>query len=94
MNPAPQSLVLYKGQPALVRAAADKKLTIELPGGEQASVRPNDVVVLHPGPSPHPRELQPTSGDPLTAWELLDGGQTSLPELAELAFGEYKVQLR
>lgn len=83
------SLVLYKGRPAIVRQAADKKLTIELADGEKASVRPKDVALLHPGPTPHPRQLPAVSGDPQTAWELLDGGQTNLEELAELAFGDY-----
>jgi len=88
-TPRPDSLVLYKGQPAVVRHVADKKLTIELPDGEQVSVRPKDVALLHPGPLSDPRALPPVAGDPATAWELLDGGQTTLPELAELAFGDY-----
>lgn len=83
------SLVLYKGRPAIVRQATDKKLTIELADGEKTSVRPKDVALLHPGPSPHPRQLPDVSGDPQTAWELLDGNQTNLAELADLAFGNY-----
>ena len=39
------------GTPQVVRAAADKKLTIELPDGERVSVRPKDVAALHPGES-------------------------------------------
>lgn len=89
MNPSVDSLVLYKGQPAIVRQAADKKLTIELPDGERVSVRPKDVALLHPGPAPHPRQLPPATGDPLTAWELLQGGATTLAELAELSFGAF-----
>lgn len=83
------SLVLYKGRPAIVRQVTDKKLTIELADGEKAGVRPKDVALLHPGPSPHPRQLPNVSGDPQTAWELLDGSRTNLEELAELAFGDY-----
>ena len=83
------SLVLYKGQAAIVRQLVDKKVTIEMADGERTSVRPKDVTLLHPGPSPHPRQLKATYGDPQTAWELLDGGDTSLAELAELSFGEY-----
>jgi exoribonuclease-2 len=67
----------------------DKKLIIETAGHEQISVRPKDVALLHPGPSPHPAQLPVVDGDPQTAWELLDGGQTTLSELAELAFGAY-----
>ena len=89
MNPRADSLVLYKGQPAVVRQVIDKKLMIELPDGERLSVRPKDVSLLHPGPSPHPRALPIPRGDPQTAWELLDGGQTTLPALAELAFDAY-----
>jgi exoribonuclease-2 len=89
MEPRVDSLVLYKAQPAVVRGAADKKLTIELPDGQRLSVRPKDVALLHPGPAADPRRLPAPSGDPLTAWELLDSGHTTLPELAELAFGAY-----
>lgn len=89
MSPRSDSLVLYKGQPAVVRQVVDKKLMIELPGGERVSVRPKDVSLLHPGPSPHPRALPVPQGDPQTAWELLDGGQTTLAELAELSFDAY-----
>lgn len=89
MEPLLNALVLYKGQPAVVRATADKKLTIELPNGERVSVRPKDVAVLHPGPAADPRRLPPPAGDPLTAWELLDSGHTTLPELTELAYGDY-----
>lgn len=83
------SLVLYKSRPALVREAAEKKLTIETADGERVSVRPKDVALLHPGPSPHPRQLPPAEGAPLVAWELLQGQRTTLPELAELAFDAY-----
>lgn len=89
MEPRLNSLVLYKTQPAVVRAVADKKLTIELPDGERVSVRPKDVAVLHPGPVADPRRLPTPDGDPVTAWELLDSGRTALPELAELAYGAY-----
>lgn len=88
----PGGLVLYKAQPAVVRGVADKKLTIELDDGQQVSVRPKDVALLHPGPLAHSRQLRAVSestGEAVTAWELLDGGQTTLPELAELSFGNY-----
>ena len=50
MTPRPGSLVLYKTQPAVVRAADERKLTIETPDGQRHSVRPKDVAPLHPGP--------------------------------------------
>lgn len=89
LNLRTESLVLYKGQPAVVRQVSEKKVSIELFDGTLLSVRPKDIVLLHPGPSPHPRQLKVEGGDPQTAWELLDGGRTSVKELAELAFGEY-----
>lgn len=88
-EPRLNALVLYKAQPAVVRATTDKKLTIELASGEQLSVRPKDVAVLHPGPVADPRRLPPPDGDPVTAWELLDSGHTTLPELTELAYGDF-----
>jgi exoribonuclease-2 len=88
------SLVLYKMRPARVRRAG-KKLEIELEGDETLSVRPKDVVLLHPGPVDRAQiasfldERQPLAGEVETAWELLAGGVTTLAELAELAYGEY-----
>jgi exoribonuclease-2 len=81
------SLVLYKNRPARVQAA-DKKLELQLEGGESLSVRPKDVTMLHSGPFQSLAELRTSrlTGDPLTAWELLAGGTTSLPELAELIY--------
>lgn len=87
-EPRPDSLVLYKGQAAVVRSADAKKLAIETAAGEKVSVRPKDVTLLHPGPLRDLRQLVPPPGDPLTAWELLDGQTTTLPELAALTYGE------
>ena len=84
-----ESLVLYKTRPAIVRQLVDKKLTIEFADDSRTSVRPKDVALLHPGPSPHPRQLKASAGDPQTAWELLAGGETTLAELSTLAFGDY-----
>lgn len=89
MNLKVDSLVLFKNSPAVVRQLSDKKLTVELPSGDSINVRPKDVTLLHPGPSLRPAQLQIPQGDLLTAWELLDGGQTTLAELAELTFGAY-----
>ncbi len=84
----PGSLVLYKHGPARVRSVG-KKIEIEMEGGESQSVRPKDVTLLHPGPLPSLSGLQPQEGEIRTAWELLSGGQSTLAELAELAYGEY-----
>src|SRR5512136_2962593 len=87
-EPVEGSLVLYRGRPARVRHVGDK-LEIEIEGGEVAKVRPKDVTLLHPGPLRALRDLQPPPGDLRTAWELLAGTQTTLPELAELIYGTY-----
>jgi exoribonuclease-2 len=87
-EPAEGSLVLYRSRPARVRHVGDK-LEIEAEGGEVAKVRPKDVTLLHPGPLRALRDLQPPPGDVQTAWELLAGTQTTLPELAELIYGAY-----
>ncbi len=81
------SLVLYKNRPARVRRAGEK-LEIELEEGE-IKVRPKDVVLLHPGPLHSLSELQPQPCEVQTAWELLAGCHTALPELAELMCGDY-----
>jgi exoribonuclease-2 len=83
-----EGLVLYKTRPARV-ARVGKKLQIELEGGESLSVRPKDVVRLHPGPLHSLDELRPQTGEVKTAWELLEGSTTTLAELAELAYGEF-----
>ena len=81
----PHALVLYKNRPARI-LQADKKLEIELEDRQTVSVRPKDVTLLHPGPVKNWAELQRPSGDPLTAWELMAGEETSLTELAELSY--------
>ncbi len=90
MNPVARSLVLYKGQPALVTAVA-KKITIQLPDGASLDVRPKDVDPLHPGPLAALSQLKTPSsaGEVLTAWELLEGSTTTLPELTELIYGDF-----
>ena len=90
MNISHNSLVLYKNAPALV-ATLGEKLEIVLPDGRSLRVRPKDVLLLHPGPLQHLREMQAAlpSGDVEAACELLDGGQTTLMEVAELIYGAY-----
>jgi len=91
-TPREGSLVLYKNRPARVTRAG-AKLEIEVEGGGRLKVRPKDVTSLHPGPLERLDDLRPPQGEPAgeikTAWELLVGETTSLPELAELAYGAY-----
>ena len=82
------SLVLYRARPARVQRA-DEKLSLDLEGGESARVRAKDVTLLHPGPLKSLSELRAAAGDVLTAWEILAGGDTTLAELAELAYGAF-----
>ncbi|MDQ5910176.1 MAG: Exoribonuclease, partial [Pseudomonadota bacterium] len=89
MNIPQNSLVLYKNGPARVAALGDK-LDIELEDGRSLRVRPKDVLLLHPGPLRSPRELgELPTGEVEAACELLEGGQTTLLELAELIYGAY-----
>ena len=88
MIPPLDSLVLYKSKPARV-AALGEKIEIELAGGQTKRVRPKDIELLHPGPLRHVSELVPLDGELHAAWELLEGGETTLRELAELAFDTY-----
>ncbi len=82
------SLVLYKNHPARIIRSGEK-IEIELVDGQTVSVRPKDVQLLHPGPLRSLRDLQPVTGDLQTAWELLAGASTRLPELAELIYDGY-----
>ncbi len=88
MNIPQNSLVLYKNGPARVTALGDK-LDIELEDGRSLRVRPKDVLLLHPGPLNSLRGLDAPVGEAEAACELLDGGQTTLPELADLVYGAY-----
>ena len=82
------SLVLYKTHPARVLAVGEK-LEIELQGGQTKRVRDKDLVLLHPGPLRSLGDLGPREGDLATAWELLQGGESRLEELAELIYEEF-----
>lgn len=89
MNIPRNSLVLYKNAPALVNALGEK-LEIALADGRSLRVRLKDVLLLHPGPLQNLREVREVpNGDIDAACELLDGGQTTLAELAELVYGAY-----
>ena len=91
MNIPQHSLALYKNGPARVVALGDK-LEIELEDGRTLRVRPKDIVLLHPGPVRSLREVATApvgAAEAEAACELLDGGQTTLAELAELVCGDY-----
>jgi exoribonuclease-2 len=90
MTIKPGSLGLYKGHPALIQRV-DKKVELQLEDGQLLSVRPKDFTILHPGPlqSLHDLRRDGANGDPTTAWELLAGTITSLPELAELIYDHF-----
>ncbi|QQS53203.1 MAG: RNB domain-containing ribonuclease [Candidatus Competibacteraceae bacterium] len=88
MNIPQHSLVLYKNGPARVASLGDK-LEIELEDGRSLRVRPKDVLPLHPGPLRGLRELDLPPGEVEAACELLEGEQTTLPDLAELIYGAY-----
>ena len=83
------SLVLYKKHPASITGQEGGRLIIELETGETVKVRPKDVTSLHPGPVGDLSALSPLSGDIETAWELLVGRHTTLPELAELIYESF-----
>jgi exoribonuclease-2 len=80
--------VLYKVHPAIVRTVSDK-IEIELEGGKSKRVRDKDVTLLHPGPVGGLGGLSPPEPEVEETWELLGGEQTTLPELAELLYGEF-----
>lgn len=82
------ALVLYKGQPARVTQPG-RKIDIALAEGQTISVRPKDIALLHPGPLNSLGALQPCSGEPLVAWELLQGQTVDLETLSDLIYGEY-----
>ena len=82
------ALILYKQKSGIIQNL-DKKITIKLSDGQKLSVRAKDVVLLHPGPIQNFADLKTPEGDIETAWELLAGETTTLPELAELAFDEF-----
>lgn len=82
------ALVLYKGQPALVKQIG-RKIDIELAGGQVVSVRTKDFALLHPGPLRSLNDVTEIEGEPLVAWELLQGQMVNLETLCDLAFGQF-----
>ena len=84
----PGSLVLYKIHPAIVSSVGEK-IEIQLAGGKSKRVRDKDVTLLHPGPLSSLGALQPGKPAIDEAWELLEGEQVALADLAEILYGEY-----
>ncbi|RTZ81066.1 MAG: exoribonuclease II, partial [Gammaproteobacteria bacterium] len=82
------SLVLYKIRPAIVEGVGEK-FEIRFEDGRTKRVRQKDIKLLHPGPVKDFSELAEPPGNLEEAWELLEGEETTLPELAELIYGEY-----
>ncbi len=82
------SLVLYKTRPARVLVVGEK-IEIELEGSQTKKVRAKDIQLLHPGPLRSLSELTSREGDLQTAWELLQGTDSRLQELAELMFDAF-----
>ena len=80
--------MLYKVRPARVLRVGEK-IEIELEGGQTKRVRSKDLELLHPGPLRSLTELAPQEGEPDEAWSLLEGNETNLRELAELAFSQF-----
>ena len=87
-RPAPGSLVLYKSKPALISGISDK-IDIVLEDGKSKRVREKDIEVLHPGPLRSLGEIAESVGEIEEAWELLQGSETDLRELAELVHGDF-----
>ncbi len=82
----PHALVEYKSHPARVTEVADK-IVIVLPDGKTKKVREKDIRLLHPGPVSDLAALSAEIPDATEAWELLQGEQTMLADLAELVCG-------
>ena len=80
-------LVVYKSRPARVTGVTDK-IDINFSGGSKR-VRSKDVLFLHPGPVANLEALDAGTGELDEAIELLEGESTSLPELAELLYGDF-----
>lgn len=90
MSNLEKALVIYKTKPAFVTEVRDK-VTIQLASGETIKLRPKDISLLHPGPLSSLTVLEAPidKGDITGAWELLQGSQSTVREVAELIYGEY-----
>ncbi len=80
--------MLYKIRPARV-VSIGEKIEIELADGQTKRVRAKDIELLHPGPLRTLSDLTHQEGELTAAWELLEGSDTTLQDLAELAFNAF-----
>lgn len=83
------NLVLYKQKPALI-ISYGVKISIQTANNKQISVRPKDIILLHPGPVDSLERIQdrPLASDDLTdACEMLSGETSNIEEFCELAYG-------
>ncbi len=80
--------MLYKIRPAVVETVGEK-IEIRFEDGKTKRVRDKDISLLHPGPGVDLGMLNDLKGNVEEAWELLEGEQASLEEVAELVYGEY-----
>jgi exoribonuclease-2 len=89
------ALVLYKQDPAKVTGSG-RKIDISLLSGKNLSVRPKDVLLLHPGPISSLEAVISSSsrlsGEVEPACEMLAGEVTDIAEFAELAYQEWTPQ--
>ena len=87
------ALVIYKNKPALVKEAADGKISISLADGSSVKVRDKDIELIHPGPVKNFNgiDIDVSQTAIIEAWELLsdEGAPVSLKDLAALICGEY-----
>ena len=81
------SLVLYRARPARV-LPADEKLTLELRAARAPKCAPRTSPYCTRA-AEKPGRAAAGTGDVQTAWEILAGSDTTLAELAELAFGAF-----
>ena len=85
------SLVLYKGQPAIITGTDSDKIEIRTFSGSK-KVREKDVEFLHEGPIKSlDKVLSATlpDGNISEAWDFFDGETPSFAELSELVWGAY-----
>jgi exoribonuclease-2 len=69
--------------------SAGAKIEIVLPDGRVMSVRPKDIVFLHPGPADCFDAPDKPAEDIEAAWEIFQGQKTSLAAFAEILYGDF-----
>ncbi|MDR1179170.1 MAG: RNB domain-containing ribonuclease [Spirochaetales bacterium] len=80
--------MIYKTHPARI-ISAGAKIEIVLPDGRVQSVRPKDIVFLHPGPTDCFDAPTKPAEDIEAAWEIFQGQKTSLAAFAEILYGDF-----